>query len=98
MAKANVVLDRKRTFDDGAISELTLWLLPEPVLGSRHPFKYSLFHGRQGERLIGYGNESGKGGRQHYGEREEPYAFVTPEQLLEDFLADVRAARRHRRT
>lgn len=55
-------------------------------------------HGREcrrieSERLIGYDNEPGKGDHRHYGEREETYSFSTPEQLLTDFLADVRAAR-----
>ncbi len=95
MAKAILVLHRKRYFDDGTISEIKLWLLAEPVRGSRHPFKYSLFYGRQGERLVGYDNEQGKGDHRHYREREEPYIFSTPERLLADFLGDVRNARRH---
>ncbi len=34
-------------------------------------------------------NEAGKGDHQHYGEREEPYAFTTLEAMLEDFQQDV---------
>lgn len=90
---ATLILHRKRQFDDGAISEMRLWLVPSPVRGSRHAFKYSLFYGRGGERLIGYDNEPGKGDHRHYGDREEPYLFTSPEQLMADFLADVRAAR-----
>ena|SRR5271166_3567627 len=93
MTKATLVLHRKRQFDDGAVSEMKLWLVPEPVRGSQHPFKYSLFYGREGERLIGYDNEPGKGDHRHYREREEIYTFTTPEQLLADFLADVRVER-----
>ena len=63
---------------------------------SRHPFRYSLFYGQAGERLIGYDNEPGKGDYRHHGKREEPYTFTTPEQLIRDFLTDVRAARRQR--
>lgn len=95
MTKARLVLHRKRQFDDGAISEMKLWLVPEPVRGSPHPFKYSLFYGRAGERLIGYDNEAGKGDHRHYGAREEVYAFTTPERLVADFLADVRSVRGH---
>ena len=93
MANATLVLHRKRYFDDGGISEMKLWLLAEPVPGSRHRFKYSLFYGREGERLIGYDNERGKGDHRHCRGREELYAFTTPEQLVADFLADVRAER-----
>ena len=75
--------------------EINLWLLPKPVRGSRHKFKYSLFYGRDGERLIGYDNEPGKGNHRHYQDREPPYRFTTPERLMADFLADLRSARRH---
>jgi hypothetical protein len=66
----------------------------EPVRGSKHAFKYSLFYGRNDVRLIGYDNEAGKGDHRHYGDREEVYQFTTPEKLMLDFLADVRAIRR----
>lgn len=93
MPKATLILHRKRVFDDGAISELTLWRVPNPVRGSQHGFRYSLFYGRSGERLVGYDNEPGKGDHRHYGDTEEAYAFSTPEQLMADFLADVAALR-----
>jgi hypothetical protein len=81
-------------YDDGAIVELKLWLLPKPVRGSKHPFKYSLFYGRHDLRLVSYDNEAGKGDHRHYEGQEEVYQFTTPEKLILDFLADVRAARR----
>ncbi len=87
-------MHRKRRFDDGAISEMKLWLVPSPVRGSRHRFRYSPFYGRRGERLIGYDNEPGKGDHRHYRNREEPYRFTSPEQLVADFLAEVHAMRR----
>jgi len=93
MRKASLILHRKRQFDDGAISEMKLWLVPSPVRGSVHAFKYSLFYGRLGQRLVGYDNEAGKGDHRHYAGREEAYQFTTPEQLMADFLADVRALR-----
>ena len=96
MPKAVLVFHRKRRFDDGAISEMKIWLVPGPVRGSGHLFRYSLFYGRVGQRLIAYDNEPGKGDHRHYGRHEEPYEFITPEKLVADFLADVRAARRAR--
>jgi hypothetical protein len=89
MAPATLLLHRRRIFDDGAIEEMKLWQVPTPVRGSDHGFKYSLFHGRTGQRLVCYDNEPGKGDHRHYGQREETYEFTTPEQLIADFLKDV---------
>src|SRR5437763_10434744 len=98
MQRARRILHRKRHYDDGTISELSLWLVPEPVRGSKHPFRYRLFYGRPGVRHVLYDNEPGKGDHRHHEEIEEPYEFTTPEQLIRDFLADVRRVRRQRRS
>lgn len=89
MPKAVLIFHRKRRYDDDAILELKLWQVPSAVSGSAHLFKYSLFYGKGGQRLIGYDNEAGKGDHRHYGEREEAYRFTTFRLLLADFLADV---------
>ncbi len=34
--------------DDGAIVEMTIWEVPEPVPGSAHRLKYALFYGYPG--------------------------------------------------
>jgi hypothetical protein len=81
----------KRTLASGAIVEMRIWQVPTPVPPSPHRFKYSLFYGREGQRLVGYDNERGKGDHRHIGERELPYRFTTVEQLIADFLADVAA-------
>lgn len=93
MPPAVLIRYLKRSFLDGTIVEVKLWQVASPVRGSAHRLKYSLFFGRSGERLVGYDNEAGKGDHRHYGDREEPYAFTTPEQLVADFLADVRRVR-----
>ena len=41
--------------------------------------------------VLRYDNEAGKGGHRHVGEKETPYVFVSIDQLLDDFLADVAA-------
>ena len=93
MPKAALILHRKRRYDDGAILELKLWQVPAAVPGSAHLFKYSLFYGSGGKRLIGYDNEAGKGDHRHYGDKEGAYAFTTFRQMLADFLTDVRQFR-----
>jgi hypothetical protein len=89
MASAELLFHSKRVYDDGATVELKIWLLPEPVIGSLHRLKYSLYYGRAGERLVGYDNERGKGDHRHYADRQEAYAFTSVEQLVVDFEADV---------
>lgn len=42
---------------------------------------------------MSYDNERGKGDHRHIEGREEAYAFTSVEQLIEDFLADVRRLR-----
>ena len=56
-------------------------------------FKYSLFYGKEGQRIVGYDNERGKGDHRHFGNREEKYSFSTIDQMMRDFFADVRRAR-----
>jgi len=93
MTSVRLVLHAKRVYDDGGIVELKIWAAPEPVPGSRHSLKYSLYYGKAGERLVGYDNERGKGDHRHYKDREEAYSFTTVEQLVADFEADVAALR-----
>jgi len=63
------------------------------VRRSGHLLKYSLFYGRPGLRVVAYDNEAGKGDHRHYLDREEPYIWRGPRQLVTDFLADVRRER-----
>ncbi|WP_397401187.1 DUF6516 family protein [Phenylobacterium sp.] len=93
MSKATLILHRKRLFDDGSISEIKLWQVIAPVRGSSHDFKYSLYYGKPGERWVGYDNEAGKGDHRHLGGQETPYLFTSPEQLVSDFMDEVRAER-----
>jgi Family of unknown function (DUF6516) len=91
--KARLLFHERRLFDDGAIMEMKIWRVPEPVPPSAHGLKYSLFYGYPGRRLVGYGNERTKGDHRHLDDRELPYTFVSVEQLMADFLADVRRVR-----
>ncbi len=40
---------------------MVVWRLPEPALPCAHPFKYRLVYVVEGERVIGFDNERGKG-------------------------------------
>jgi hypothetical protein len=90
--KAVTLHENKVVLPNGATVELRIVRVPRPVKGSAHSLKYSLFYGRPGERIVGYDNERPKGDHKHIRGGETPYVFTTVEQLVADFLADVRAA------
>lgn len=87
--KAEKLMHEKRLLRDGAIVEMVIWKLPEPVPASAHFYKYRLFFGRNGRRLVGFDNERGKGDHCHLDGREVPYHFTDVDQLVTDFLAEV---------
>ncbi len=93
MPKARKELEATLLFSDGYFLRMRVWEVSAPVPPGEHRFKYSLFYGRPGERVVLYDNERGKGDHRHYGEREEPYAFKDVETLRSDFLADVQRIR-----
>ena len=87
--KAELVYRTKRILSDDSILEMVIWRLPNPVAGRTHAYKYRLYFGKGGRRLVGYDNERGKGDHKHFGHSELAYRFVSPEQLMQDFLEDV---------
>ncbi len=91
--KADLVITYRTAFEDGHILQVVVWKTPENVPPTEHGFKYRLFYGRAGERIVGYDNERGKGDHRHLRSVEVPYHFVSISQLLSDFEADVKAER-----
>ena len=89
MSEAALLYRHRQEFDDGAILEVIVWKLATPIAGSTHRYKYRLFYGYAGERVIAYDNERLKGDHRHYRKRESAYTFVSPGRLIDDFLADV---------
>jgi hypothetical protein len=87
---AQLIENRKLIFDDGSIIEIRIWRLPTATRERPHGLKYSLFYGRRAERIIGYDNEAGKGDHRHYRQKEEKYHFATYEELIRDFMTDVK--------
>ncbi len=91
--KATLIQSDKVIFDDGAIREIVIWLVPSPVPPSTHQFKYSLVYVMNGARVIGFDNERGKGDHFHLHGTETPYRFDGLAKLLADFRHLVRAER-----
>jgi len=94
--KAALIFRLKHRSDDGFITEMVIWSVPLKIPGSSHRFKYRLYFGKGGKRLVGYDNERGKGDHRHVSTEELPYRFTSPEQLIADFMADVDSVRSKR--
>lgn len=92
MAEATLVF-RTRDAHAGGLIEIVVWAVPKPVPPSDHGFKYRLAFVRDGQRLVGYDNERGKGDHRHIGAVETPYTFVDVPTLLADFMRDVEDSR-----
>jgi len=87
--KATRLFYDKAVYPDGAVVEMVIWRVPEPLAPSTHDLKFRLFYGFDGRRIVGYDNERGKGDHRHFKGRESAYRFVSAEDLVADFLADV---------
>ena len=86
--RAELLMRERRVLATGFI-EVIVWRLPEPLSGSTHKLKYRLAYVVASECVLRYDNAAGKGDHRHLGTKEMPYTFVSVDQLLEDFLADV---------
>ena len=86
---ARLFLNEKTAFEDGSILQIRVWSVPKPFPPGSHGYKYSLFYGRPGLRLVGFDNERGKGDHKHILDTETAYAFVSIARLLQDFRAEI---------
>lgn len=90
--RATLVIDRKLTLEDGTILQAVVWVLPIPLKGSLYRYKYRLYCGRNGQCLVRFDNEQGKGDHKHVMGKERPYAFRDIPTLLSDFGEEVERA------
>lgn len=90
MAKATLLFQAKKIYPDGSIKEMVIWQLPIRNIERPQGLKYRLYFGTaDGECLVRYDNETGKGDHRHVGGHEEAYRFVSIEQLVADFQQDI---------
>jgi hypothetical protein len=87
--KATLLLRTRIIYTEAAFAELVLWRLPASVAGSAHAFKYRLAYVVNGECVVRYDNEAGKGDHRHWSGVESAYRFRSPERLIEDFQNDI---------
>ncbi|HCL66284.1 MAG TPA: hypothetical protein DIC56_15880 [Rhizobium sp.] len=90
MAKARLVRRARYFLRDGIFIEMLIWRVPSAVRGSRHSFKYSLALIAEGDCVLRYDNEAGKGDHRHFDGEETPYLFTSMDALIADFRADVK--------
>lgn len=85
-----VLIEKSRTvISDTAFFKVVLWHLPSPAPGSRHPFKYRLALVVDGECVLRYDNERGKGDHRHIEGREDPVNFTSLDALFDAFRTDM---------
>jgi len=90
---AKLLFSDKYVFQDGAIREMIIWQLPGIDPERQHGLKYRLYYGYPDQCLVRYDNERGKGDHRHYGNSEESYLWVSVQQLIADFKADIEQLR-----
>lgn len=86
--KAHKILDLKLPHAKGIV-QMRIWQLPESTTERLHGLKYSLVYIVNGERVVGYDNELGKGDHKHVQGKELSYQFAGVDQLIADFKADI---------
>ena len=88
---AELLLDDRFALDERSFVQMKVWRLPHPVEGCTHSLKYRLAYVVDGECVLRYDNEAGKGDHRHVYGSETPYAFESLEDLQVDFWKDVDA-------
>jgi len=95
MANAIILFKAKKIYPDGTIKEMVIWQLPSMSRERPHGLKYRLYYGTaDGECLVRYDNETGKGDHRHLAGREEAYIFLNIETLVADFQYDIEQMKR----
>ena len=87
--KAVELFRRRIVYSESSFAELVLWRVPNPLAGWSHSFKYRLAYVVDGEGVLRFDNEAGKGDHRYFGGKEGHYAFSTPEKLIADFQRDI---------
>jgi hypothetical protein len=85
--KAVALVRRRVVVADDAFVEVVVWRVAQPVPPSRHSFKYRLAYVVSGQCVVLYDN--GKGDHRHFGVKQRPYRFLSPDQLMADFIVDI---------
>jgi hypothetical protein len=88
--KATLLVHHRITHGEQLFAEVVVWVVPRPVAGCTHTYKYRLAFVAKGECVLCYDNEAGKGDHRHAGGSEGKYRFSTLDKLFADFERDIR--------
>ena len=88
--KAQLLLKQRFVMSETAFAEIVIWQLAAPLDGSTHDFKYRLAYVVNDQCVLRYDNEAGKGNHVHINQQEVSYNFVSTEQLVDDFFAQIK--------
>ena len=94
LVKATLLVRDRIAYADEVFSEIVVWQVPQPLLGSSHGYKYRLALVVHRECVLRYDNEAGKGDHRHTPEGETRYRFTTLDRLFADFERNVERALR----
>ena len=83
--------DDRFALDERSFVQMKVWRTRHPVEGCTHGLKYRLAYVVDGECVLRYDNEAGKGDHRHVHGSEMPYAFESLEDLQVDFWKAVDA-------
>jgi hypothetical protein len=87
--RAVLLLKERRVLGEDRFADIVIWLVPKPVPGSAHGFKYRLALIVDDVCVLRFDNEAGKGDHKHVDERQVPYDFTTLDRLVTDFWQAV---------
>ena len=87
--RARLLVDQRIILSDHEFAEIVVWELAAPLRGSAHDLKYRLAFVVNGECVLRYDNEAGKGDHRHAAGRERAYRFEGIDKLLADFERDI---------
>ena len=83
--KADLLLNQRVVIHENAFVEMVVWHVPESVCGSQHDYKYRLGYVVNGQCVLRFDNEAGKGDHYHRDNEEFVYCFISLDRLLKDF-------------
>ena len=92
--RARLLVDQRILLSDCEFAEIIVREAPASVQSSGHDLKYRLAFLVNGECVVRYDNEAGKGDHRHAGSQERAYRFESIEKLLADFERDIARWRR----
>jgi hypothetical protein len=87
--RADLLFRERVDLSETEFVELVAWRVDPAVKASRHSYKYRLAFIADGDCVLRYDNEGGKGDHKHVDGREQSYTFVSIRKLRVDFWNDV---------